>query len=1699
MWYLKKIGGGDDSTFEACPADTYQPSDNGASCIACPTGAESLSTSTAQADCMCNADLGYVPSNPGSGLNYCVCAAGYYAVAGGACAQCPLGQFCPGSDTGYATTNGSGDTLDGAAQDCPANAHTLQAGEDSSADCVCDAGYTEAAPGAARRLLAVTCIQCAANTYKDSPGNTVCDTCPLYTSAPAASTTELACVCDPGYTGPDGQQCSPCAGGTYKAAAGSAACSACPADSNSPTASDEPTDCVCEPGHDGPAGGPCSDCAADTYKAAGDTECKLCDPNAASPAGSTTQTACLCNAGYTGPDGGACAACAAGTFKAALGSAACSPCHADSFSPAGSTMQYQLAPVPLSSTIHGCNENAPALQGSCDAVTIPGTLTNVLVLQGVSPGLVLRLDSVHNLSKIEVRASSLGRWVVSTGCPVEVCGDPIIFCKQLDISSSDIHEFDVSDCRATDEVYLDYVEVTTSTIMQLHYFVVYGAPPASCTCNAGYTAQSGGCSACAANSYKDAQGDVVCTVCPASAESPAAATAVAQCACPLGYTGDAHVGVDCSECPADTFKDSAGAAACTDCPDHAAAPALSDAAGDCACNAGYAGQPPGACELCAPGTYAAAGSTACASCNAEQTSPAGSDALADCECNAGYTGPNGGTCTACAAGTFKNTTGSAACAACPSNSSAPAASDALTDCTCNAGYTGSDGGTCSACPADTYKDATGAAACTSCSAHATAPAASVAATACECDLGYQGGHGTLCQQCPTGTYEDVAAHSCKLCPTHSFSPAGSAAVTACTCNVGHTGPDGGLCEACAPNTYKNTTGSAACTACTPFSTSAAGSDGANDCVCDTGYVKTGVTSCGLICQAGWQMSADGTECQPCPNSYYKAEQGEHMCTRCPAHAMHGLTGQTSVDACYCEQGYLWDAASKTCEICPAGSFNNHANESQCFQCIASGSAEITNPMIASNLFYIRCVCTPQLLNQERFYQTRLLPDEFITHSNFYEFSANPWDDWTYRRYYAGLQWRETGDVTGWASDSKFSDESTSDFFMIGIRFRLHHRTGNNNAKTILFYKRASVPAFRIEMRTGDNPGVMEFRSYSSVERSGVEYEKWISVFAQAYNNNVYVKMQVEGDTPIFFTLTGDRDAWGSNGYLQLGNYNPMQSVYSAHMDVSHLFVDYSCSNTDLLNNISFITDCSPGPCTTCGDHTTCTGLSQAPAGYQATASGANLEPCPVNHYNDGSLLHCEPCPSPSSFSSLGGLTSVAGCVCQPGYERVGGVCAACGLGSYKTATGDGPCTPCWAHATTLQTASTSPAHCKCVANYGTNKDCVLCAGHYGPQGDGATLVEPDMAWGCTNGCNCRDLANGISFDELIALNCPLCVPCGPNEFKNVVGGSGLLAWCLPCPNNSTLPIGLSHEPSSCRCDPGFTGNAGSGSGEWYEWHKQPLCTPCPIGFFKPAGGSAACTSCGFNTETAAAASTDVSACACAADYEPGSGGGPDVNGVCVASCPEGSTGAAGTCAQCEQGKFKGRKGQDQCSACTPPRTAARKGSVSKDACACPQNSMGLAPETFHAIDSVGALSTAGLDTTTFSTSTSFPADRAFRLRRLRVSGGAGTQLEVAVDGRVVFACEARDCARTSAVPLFGARGRLDVRVLAGAPQLELERHTRRAVTTTQPPAWWDQAEVERLALARSLQDGDLIFSTRTPFSTTHCQACPRRFNCKAFV
>ena len=173
-----------------------------------------------------------------------------------------------------------------------------------------------------------------------------CVRCPAHSDSAAGALAATDCLCNAGYTGPDGGACVACDAGKYKMSTGSDACTDCvggkylsfqgashshdcfncPSSSTSPSGSDKFDDCVCLSGFSGPNGGPCTQ--------SGDP----CPANSDAPEGSMVSTACTCNAGYTGPDGGTCVACAAGTYKAGTGDAACDACPANSASPAGSTV-----------------------------------------------------------------------------------------------------------------------------------------------------------------------------------------------------------------------------------------------------------------------------------------------------------------------------------------------------------------------------------------------------------------------------------------------------------------------------------------------------------------------------------------------------------------------------------------------------------------------------------------------------------------------------------------------------------------------------------------------------------------------------------------------------------------------------------------------------------------------------------------------------------------------------------------------------------------------------------------------------------------------------------------------------------------------------------------------------------------------------------------------------------------------------------------------------------------------------------------------------------------------------------------------------------------------------------------------------------------------------------------------------------------
>jgi hypothetical protein len=106
----------------------------------------------------------------------------------------------------------------------------------------------------------------------------------------------------------------------------------------------------------------------------------------------------------------------------------------------------------------------------------------------------------------------------------------------------------------------------------------------------------------------------------------------------------------------------------------------------------------------------------CTSCPLGSSSPPGSDAATDCACNAGFTGTNGGTCTICVAGKYKGGTGNLACSDCVAGKySGDSAATVCTDCV--AGKLSAAVGcssTCAECEAGKYSAATGAMSATTC-------------------------------------------------------------------------------------------------------------------------------------------------------------------------------------------------------------------------------------------------------------------------------------------------------------------------------------------------------------------------------------------------------------------------------------------------------------------------------------------------------------------------------------------------------------------------------------------------------------------------------------------------------------------------------------------------------------------------------------------------------------------------------------------------------------------------------------------------------------------------------------------------------------------------------------------------------------------------------------------------------------------------
>lgn len=209
----------------ACSNGKYKPDLGDAVCADCPQNSfHTLTASASLTDCQCNA--GYTGQD---GTICTACLPGTYKgqVGSDACENCAPNTF---SDSSAQTS----------CTPCTENSLGTETGNDESTDCLCNEGYT-AVPG--QTLLQCTvcdpgsfkvgnsneaCDLCQQGEYQSLSTQTSCETCPVNSHSHAEGSDAITdCVCNAGYTGPDGSICVNCEAGYYKSTTGSVPCTAC--------------------------------------------------------------------------------------------------------------------------------------------------------------------------------------------------------------------------------------------------------------------------------------------------------------------------------------------------------------------------------------------------------------------------------------------------------------------------------------------------------------------------------------------------------------------------------------------------------------------------------------------------------------------------------------------------------------------------------------------------------------------------------------------------------------------------------------------------------------------------------------------------------------------------------------------------------------------------------------------------------------------------------------------------------------------------------------------------------------------------------------------------------------------------------------------------------------------------------------------------------------------------------------------------------------------------------------------------------------------------------------------------------------------------------------------------------------------------------------------------------------------------------
>lgn len=884
----------------ACAAGTFKAEPGAAACEEC--GVNEYANAAATVCVACHANSSSLPAS--SGVEHCLCDPGFYP-SEGLCTMCHAGhfknttanepcRFCIGNT--FASELGAT-----ACSSCLVFSPFSTANpSEGGVRCQCIAGYTQTE----LNLTTPTCIACAPDSFQPSPGQTTCELCDPNARSPQASVTPLACLCNAGFFDDNSHQCQSCAGGTYKEAAAdddedTEPCNACANASFSLPQSARLVDCLCEPGFSGPDGGPCAACEAGTFKAAnGSGACEACPLHTYSDApastscqsctlfldyggitlapGQDSSDACECDVSQgfstvyingarkcTGCEAGTyassagCQNCSNGTYNDEAGQTACKQCPANASSydyPHVSCQCHKgmmCTPKPVITHDYTKSFN-PYYDGGLKFTMINGNARLFFAVDSMDPNrwqhqeiktfFFTNYGLFYDENWGKTFAGQLPECLPSMQIvPCQKIMSSITFFSESHpilgnlrvyifqwfvLQNNGAGQYYWFQCASFFTAYTQcalfdgqYASIGNGGGTPVHLNAINTCAGGECQPSTTFrsihlqdpsSCADGLCTACVVNTFKNyTGGSAVCSPCQAFSQSLPASTSEDMCLCKLGYHQDGANA--CVACTAGKYTDGLDGAQCADCAADTYTPSSVfpfDTLYDC---------------------------EACAVCN-QTTSPAFTDHYDAARGGLGCGLDQPSSCQACPekASLFLPTTASqrnkgvlscvcdehfygsvgAACSACPQYQFRPGFINAATteaDCLCLAGAEPDPAAAnkCRLCPLGTYKPDAGDHNCTACpSTLTTEQTGNANASACACVPGFAF-DGDRCNICPDNQYKIGfnLIQTCTACTANSFGPAGGTGPLDCTCFSGFNAvePYAGLCNLCSTGKYKNET------------------------------------------------------------------------------------------------------------------------------------------------------------------------------------------------------------------------------------------------------------------------------------------------------------------------------------------------------------------------------------------------------------------------------------------------------------------------------------------------------------------------------------------------------------------------------------------------------------------------------------------------------------------------------------------------------------------------------------------------------------------------------------------------------------------------------------------------------------------------------------------------------------------------------